>query len=181
MDFIDLVKVRRSVRTFAGEDVESGKIDQILEAARLAPSWANKQGWSFVVVRDRETVKRVAGASGAGNRWMAKAPLIVVACGDPGASGTRGDLKYFMVDVAIAMEHLVLAAADLGLGTCWIGAFDEAAIKEILGIPEKVRVVALTPVGYAAERAGVQESLTRLVVGSKNRKRLGEIVHFEKW
>ena len=90
-------------------------------------------------------------------------------------------MDYFLVDVSIAMEHLVLAAADLGLGTCWIGAFDEKKIKTILSIPDNIRIVALTPIGYPAEKQNFREKMTRKVIKSSKRKPLDEIVHYEKW
>jgi nitroreductase len=181
MEFQDVVKARTSIRSFSNQDVEADKIGQVLECARLAPSWANKQCWRFIVVRKPEKIEVLAKAAGTSNRWMSKAPAVIVACGDPDLSGTRNDIKYFVVDVAIAMEHLVLAATDLGLGTCWIGAFNEAKVKQILGIPDKIRVVALTPIGYPAAGAEVRESLTELIVKSKNRKTLDEIVRHETW
>jgi len=181
MDFQDVVKVRTSIRSFSDQHVEPDKIGQALECARLAPSWANRQCWSFIVVRKREQIEVLAKAAGTSNRWLSKAPVVIVACGDPNLSGTRNDIKYFVVDVAIALEHLVLAATDLGLGTCWIGAFDEDKVKQILGIPDKIRVVALTPIGYPAARPGVRESINKLTVRSKNRKSLDEIVRHETW
>jgi nitroreductase len=181
MEFLELVKARRSVRTYSNRTVEDEKIQQILESARLAPSWANKQCWSFIMVKDRDKAAAVSKTAGIANRWITNAPVIIVACGDPGKSGSRGGITYYAVDVAIALEHLVLAATELGLGTCWIGYFDEKKVKDILGIPERIRVVALMPVGYPAERAGLHEGVTRLVVRSKNRKDLEEIVHYDAW
>jgi len=181
MEFIDVVKSRRSVRKFSEQDVEDKKIKHILECARLAPSWANKQCWSFVVVRDKDNIKLLSTSGGIVNNWLQKAPIIIVACGDPKLSGVRDNLQYFMVDVAIAMEHLVLAAANLGLGSCWIGAFDENKIKETLKIPNNIRVVAITPIGYPAEKTSLRENISSFVLQSKKRKSLDGILHYEEW
>ena len=181
MEFTDVVKLRRSVRKFSNQEVEKEKIEQILECARLAPSWANKQCWSFIVVKDKEKIELLSKAAGTVNIWFKKAPIMIVACGDPKLSGIRKGIEYFMVDVAISMEHLVLAATDLGLGSCWIGAFEEEKIKDVLGIPNNIRVVAITPIGYPAEKVGVQETITRVILRSKKRKPLDEIVHYDKW
>jgi nitroreductase len=134
-----------------------------------------------VVVQDPEKLKRVSKAAGVINVWLKKAPVIILACGSPGSSGTRNGINYIYVDVSIAMEHLVLAAANQGLGTCWVGAFDEEKMKNILGIPDDVRVIALTPVGYPAEKEGMREKVSKKVMGSKKRKPMEEIVFYDSW
>lgn len=181
MKFTDVVKLRRSVRKFSDRQVENEKIEQILESARMAPSWANKQCWSFIIVKDKEKIELLSKAVGVINIWLKKSPILIVACGDPKLSGIRNGIEYFTVDVAISMEHLILSAANLGLGSCWIGSFDEDRTKEILEIPDKIRVVAITPIGYPAEKAGMQESIRRVILRSKKRKPLNEIVHYDKW
>jgi len=148
VDFMDIVRSRRSVRKYRPDPVPQEKIEAVLEAARLAPSWANGQCWTFIVVTDPKVKQRVAEA---GNEWIEHAPAIVVACADPKKSGAKGDQAYYLLDVGIAMEHLVLAATDQGLGTCWIGWFDEQKAKAALGVPKDIRVVALTPLGYPDE------------------------------
>lgn len=184
MDLYDVIARRRSVRRYAETPVEEAKLLRILEAARLAPSWRNGQCWRFVVVRDKETIRRLAKEQPLGyqiNRWLSGAPVVVVACADPRFSGQRGDQDFYLVDVAIALEHLVLAATAEGLGTCWIGALDEARVRRILGIPEHIRVVAMTPVGYPAEDPGWFDRAVKAVAGSKRRKPLQEIVHWDRW
>ena len=148
MEFMDVVSKRRSIRKYKSDPVSKEDIQYILESARLAPSWANSQCWKFVVVTDSETKTELAKA---GNGWIAHAPAIIAACADPSRPGTKGDQEYYMLDVGIAMEHLILAAADRGLGTCWIGAFDEEIAKEVLDVPQNIRVVALTPLGRPDE------------------------------
>lgn len=148
MEFMDVISRRRSVRKYKSDPVPQADIEYILEAARLAPSWANSQCCRFIVVKDPEVKKKLAEA---GNAWIAQVPVIVTACADPSKPGTKGDQEYYMLDVGIAMEHLILAATDKGLGTCWIGAFDEDTAKAALGVPDNIRVVASTPLGYPAE------------------------------
>ena len=178
MELTDVLKARKSVRSYVDKEVEEAKLMKMLEAARMAPSWANKQCWSYIVVKDKSKIKELAG--GFINPWLKQAPVVVVACGNPRDSGSHDGKDYYLVDVAISMEHLVLAATDLGLGTCWIGSFDEAKVKQLLGVPEDVKVIALTPVGYAGDE-GLRGKLTKGLVGSGKRKPLEEIVHYDKW
>jgi nitroreductase len=182
MDFMDLAKERKSVRKYSDKEVEDDKIDIILEAARLAPSSANKQCWSYIVVRNKETIAEIATrGTGIFNSWLKKAPVVIVACGNPKESGSRNDMDYYLVDIEISMEHIMLQAADLGLGTCWIGWFDEKEMRRILGIPENLKVVAFTPIGYPADDSGMRTRLTKFFAGSAKRKPLEEIVHKDKW
>jgi nitroreductase len=178
MEFMDVVAARKSVRGYADREVEEEKLEKILEAARLAPSWANKQCCKYIVFKDKAKIKELSGGI---NPWLHQAPAIVAACADPSDSGTRNGMDYYLVDVGISMQQLVLAATDLGLGTCWIGAFNEAKVKKGLEVPENVKVVALTPVGYPAEREGLRSKLARKFVAADKRKPIGEIVHREKW
>jgi nitroreductase len=178
MEFMDVVATRKSVRGYADRDVEEEKLAKILEAARLAPSWANKQCCSYVVIKDKEKIKELSSFI---NSWLKHAPVVLAACANPADSGSRNGMDYYLVDVGISMQQLVLAATDLGLGTCWIGAFDEAKLKKRLEVPENVRVVALTPLGYPAEKEGFGSKLARKFVGADKRKPFEEIVHREKW
>jgi len=167
VEFTEVVRRRRSIRKYRPDPVPQAKIAQVLDAARLAPSWANSQCWTFVVVSDPKAKRRLAEA---GNEWIEQAPSIVVACADPKKSGVKRDQAYYLLDIGIAMEHLVLAATDLGLGTCWIGWFDEQKAKVALGVPKDVRVVALTPLGYPDEEPE-----------ARPRRSLGEIVYRDRW
>lgn len=181
LDLFDTIVGRRSVRNFLDKDIDDEKIDIIMEAARWAPSWQNKQCWSYIVIKDKQLIKEVARCSNIINIWMAKAPCIIVACADPYLSGKRDDLPYFLVDVAIATEHLVLAAEALGFGTCWVGAFDEDKIKKLLEIPDKIRVVALIPLGYLAPENHLKLTVYNIILNSTRRKWTDEFVHWEKW
>jgi len=171
MDVFDAIKTRRSIRKYLNKPVEREKLSRVLEAARLSPSAANRQPWKFIVVKDEETKKKLVSACH-NQSWMAEAPIIIVACALPSEAWVRSDgEEYWKVDVAIAMQDLILEAWELGLGTCWIGSFREEEVKRILGIPDEVRVVALTPLGYPAEEKG---PVTR-------RKPLEEITSYDHW
>jgi nitroreductase len=180
MEFENVIKTRTSVRDSSQKLVEEEKISYVFECARLAPSWANSQCWNFVVIKNKKTIERISRASII-NRWLKKVPVIIAACGDTRGSGSRNGINYFLVDVSIAMEHLVLAATDKGLGTCWIAGFDEKKVKEILEIPKHIRVVALTPLGYPADKSSFVGKLFKVVTQSKKRKSVGSIVHENKW
>lgn len=170
MNVFEAIKTRRSIRRYVNEPVEKEKLMKILEAARLSPSAVNFQPWSFIVVTDSEMKQRLKAAYQ--NEWFISAPVIIVACAHPDESWKKFDgEEYWKVDVAIAMQSLILAAWEEGLGTCWIGAFREDEAKKVLGIPLNVRVVAMTPLGYPAEEKGPVT----------NRKPLEEIVRYEHW
>ncbi len=182
MTLLDIIKSRRSVRKFTDEPVEEEKILHIMEAARLAPSWRNKQCWKFIVINQPDIIKKVVEHTGAYNRsWLSNAPVLIVVCGDPSASGVRNDQTYFLVDVAIATEHLVLAATESGLGTCWIGAFNADKIKPMLNIPEHIRIVTILPLGYPHKKDSLAGKMAKTVVRSHKRKPVAEILCFNKW
>jgi nitroreductase len=169
MEFTELIERRRSVRGYRPDPVEPDKLRRVLEAARLAPTACNRQPFRILVVSTRgreQELRRIYHAP-----WFASAPLIVCACGLPKENWVRRDGKnYNDVDVTIAMDHLILAAANEGLGTCWIAAFDPAAAREVLALPPNVELVAVTPLGYPAETP----------VGP-GRRPLEELVYYEHW
>ena len=182
MDFAKLAQARRSVRTFSDRTVSEALIKQIVDCGRMAPSWKNYQGWNFVVVRDPEKIVEIVDTGGVfGNKWLKNAPVLLVACGDPAKSGDMNDVSYIAVDVTIALDHIVLAATEQGLGTCWVGIFDAAKLKEALGIPGSQRIVALTPLGYPADGMSVRERLSKMAAAGKRRKPIEEILHFDRW
>ncbi len=141
MDTLQAIMERRSIRAYKPEPIPQEHLRQILEAGRQAPSAANRQPWHFVVVGAPEQRQRVAQACN-NQMWMADAAYILVAAGLPEISS-----KWYRVDVAIALENMVLAAKSLGYGTCWIGAFSPEAVAEAVGLPEGAEVVACTPLG----------------------------------
>ena len=184
MDFHETIRRRRSVRKYSDQSVPAEVITRCLEAARLAPSWRNGQPWRFIVVRDRETIQRLVRANWLGgvvNLWLKDVPVVIVACAEARASGDKGDQLYYLVDVAIALEHVVLAATAEGLGTCWIGGFSEDKVRDVLGIPDHIRVVAMTPLGYPADGRGLYDRLAFVGKRHWHRKPLSEIVRYEKW
>ncbi len=153
MDFYDVIKARLSVRRYTNQPVPDEAIGRILEAARQAPSACNRQPWHFFVVRD-EAVRRALCAPEK-QEWAAAAPVIIVACSRPAAAWVRwADQKnHADIDVAIAFEHIVLAAAAEGLGSCWICAFDPRHARDVLRLPAELEPVAMTPIGYPASAA----------------------------
>jgi len=151
MDVLEAIRTRRSVRVYSSRPVDPALLDRMRDALRFAPSACNYQPWRFIFVTDQELRGRVAQAAN-DQLWMAEAPVTVVGCGVPADAYKQmaGKGNSAEIDVAIALDHLTLAAVSEGLGTCWIGAFDEKKIKELLGIPADVRVIAMTPLGYPA-------------------------------
>jgi len=170
MNVFETIKNRRSIRSYSDKMVENEKLFQILEAARLSPSAVNYQPWHIIVVKDRAAKEELSKAYPP--TWFSKAPVIIVVCVDPHKAWRRKDgEEIWKVDGAIAMQSIVLTAYELGLGTCWICAFDENKVKTALNIPDNIRVVAMTPLGYPVEQKG---QVT-------DRKTLNEIVHYDKW
>lgn len=169
MEFSQLVKQRHSVRAYKKTPVEDDKLQQVLEAARMAPTACNMQPFQLIVIHTtgRETeLRRIYSAP-----WFVRAPILICACGITSQSWVRRDgVNYCDVDVTIAMDHLILAATDLGLGTCWVAAFDPAAAREVLRLPDDVKPVAFTPLGYPDDQPG-----------DKSRKPMEELVRYEHW
>jgi nitroreductase len=159
MNVLEAIRMRRSVREYSTKPLPPEVLSQMRQALRAAPSACNFQPWRFVMVTDPQQRRKLAQAAN-GQMWMADAPVTVVACGlaDQAYKKMGGRGNSVEVDVAIAVDHLTLAAVDGGLGTCWIGAFDEKKVKRLLDIPAEVKVVAITPLGYPA-RAGLNRPL----------------------
>lgn len=154
MNFLELVQKRRSLRTYLDKLVEKEKLEYILECARLAPSWKNMQCWRFIVVEElsqRKALAETMAETNPGRKALVQAPVVIVLCAVPTESAVWEGKDYMMLDAGLAMEHLILAATEQGLGTCWQGLFSEEKMRQALNIPENVKVVAMTPLGYAAE------------------------------
>ena len=154
MDVFECIVTRRSVRSYEKKDVPNELIGQILEAGVRAPSAGNLQPWEFIVVKDIEIKKELASAA-LRQRHVEEAPVVIVVCADPGKSaeryGERGKSLYCIQDTAAAVENMLLTANSLGLGTCWVGAFEEDEVRKILNIPQKLKPVALITVGFPRE------------------------------
>jgi len=176
MDVLDAIRTRRSVRQYAAKPIPGDVMQRMRDALRLAPSACNLQPWHFILVQDADVRRQVAQAA-RDQMWMADAPVIVVACGlvDEAYKHMGGYGNSADVDVAIALDHLTLAAVAEGLGTCWIGAFDEKAAKKLLGVPKNVKVIAMTPLGYPASA-----DLNR-PVGAGSRKAESEVFSADRY
>ncbi len=169
MELYEAVEKRYSVRAYQARPVEQDKLERVLEAARLAPSGSNRQPWKFVVVRDAELRRKLVAAC-RDQAFVGQAPVViagvglmperVMSCGVPGDP----------VDVSIALEHIALAATAEGLGTCWIGAFHQDQVRQVLGIPDTAKVIEVMTLGYPADQ-----------LRPKTRKGLAEIVCYDKF
>jgi len=169
MEVLECIKARRSVRSYKRHDVEEEKLRQVLEAGRLAPSASNGQNWRFIAVRDAGLRRQLAQAAH-GQSFVAEAPVVIVACATDTQHIMPCGHPSHLVNVAIAIDHMVLAARELGLGTCWIGAFDQDAVKGLLGIPDEATAVELLPLGYPSSWPD-----------SRPRKPLEEVVSYDGW
>ena len=174
MEFYEVIRKRRSYRFYKPEIPNKDKIERIIDAARLAPTWANMQGVEYIVVQNPDKVKAVWQAIGQNPpEKFESAPMFIVGIIPEKGSGVnfKNSEKYYGVDFGICFEHLILAATAEGLATCWIGYYDEEKIREILEIPKKYRVMGLTPLGYS----------TKIKGEVKDRKPLDKIIHWDKF
>jgi nitroreductase len=156
MDLWEAIKERRSIRRYVqGRDVPTETVKQLLQAAITAPSAGNRQPWHFVVVRDAEAKQGLADAA-YGQQFVGQAPVVIVVCADPTRSasryGGRGSELYCLQDTAAATENILLGVTALGLGACWVGAFDERAATTVLDLPSHLRPVVMIPIGHPGER-----------------------------
>jgi nitroreductase len=170
MDVSEAIRKRKSVRKYLNKKVEDEKLSAVLEAGRLAPSASNRQEWRFIIVTDQGVTRKLSEAAN-NQSFIAEAPFVIVACAETNEHVMRCGQMCYPIDVAIALDHMTLAAVDLGLGTCWIGALYENEVKEILGIPSEIKVVALMPLGYPYDSS----------TANKKRLSLNQIVKYEQW
>jgi nitroreductase len=150
MDLFDAITSRRSIRSYDAQPVEDEKLAQVLEAGRLAPSANNRQDWLFVVVRDAATREKLVPAC-RDQKFIGEAPVVIVICATDAEYRMRSGLRIAAVDSSIAVDHMTLAARALGLGTCWIGAFDADKVAEVLDLDDDVAPAHVMPLGYPAE------------------------------
>ncbi|MCZ2809275.1 MAG: nitroreductase family protein [Candidatus Bathyarchaeota archaeon] len=171
MDVFEAIKKRRSVRAYADEKVSEEDVERLIDAARWAPSAGNIQPWEFVVVKDVETKRKLSEAA-LNETFIEKAPVVIVVCADLNRSsrgyGSRGKHLYSLQDTAAATENILLAAQELGLATCWVGAFRENEVAKAVKAPRNLRPVAIVPVGHPAERPMAPP-----------KRSVNEIVHYE--
>ena len=169
MDVFEAIKARRSIREYLEREVEEEKLQRVLEAGRLAPSAKNIQEWRFIVVREKKTREKLAQAARS-QTFVAQAPVCIVGCATITDYRMTCGQKAYPIDLAIAVDHMTLVAVEEGLGTCWIGAFFEDQVKEILKIPEDIRVVTLLSLGYPSFQPPAKSRLPK-----------GRIIYMEKW
>ena len=180
MEVLEAIKTRRSIRKYKATPVDDKTLEQVLEAARWGPSWANTQCWRFVTVQDQKVKEQLADTLSPNNpatEAVKNAPLVIVACAEKDRAGCyRGEPStdkggyWYMFDVGLAMQNLVLAAHALGLGTVYIGAFDAKKAADAVAVPEGFCAVAMTPLGYPDQEARVPP-----------RKELSEIAFRDKF
>jgi len=167
---LEAIKERRSIRAYAAKEVSEEDVERLIEAARWAPSAGNIQPWAFVVVKEVETKRKLSYAT-LNQTFIQKAPVVIVVCADVTRSsriyGSRGEKLYSLQDTAAATENILLAAQELGLATCWLGAFRENEVAKAVKAPRNLRPVAMVAVGYPAERPATPQ-----------KRSVNEIVHY---
>lgn len=169
MNVMEAIRKRRSVRSYQERPVEEEKLKTVLEAGRLAPSANNMQEWKFVVVRDEQTRQKLMVAA-RNQSFVGQAPVVIAACAIDTEKVMSCGQPAYPIDIAIAVDHMTLAAVEEGLGTCWIGAFDENQVKQILDVPKSVRVPIIFTLGYPADKGVL-----------KSRKPLEETFAYDKY
>jgi len=171
MDVLEAVKGRRSIRTFKSQDVPAEIVEEIIDAARWAPSAGNIQPWEFIIVRKPKIKRRLVEAA-LDQVFIEEAPVVIVVCANEVRSsqgyGVRGEILYCIQDTAAAIQNIHLTAYSLGLGTCWVGAFREEEAREILKVPHGIRPVAIIPIGHPAEAPT-----------ARGRRPVSQMVHYE--
>ena len=169
MDVFEAIQERRSIRAYQDKPVPRDKLEKILEAGRLAPSARNIEPWHFIAVTDDE--KRKALSKGLYAKFLSQSPLVIVACGDKKASS-----DWYAIDVALALENMILTAVSEGLGTCCVGSFNEKDVKEVLKVPDNFEVLVMLAVGYAREKLDLSSKVLHLM---RSRKTLSEVASEE--
>jgi nitroreductase len=169
MSIIDLINKRYSVRAYKSDPIEEEKLLYVLDAARLAPTANNRQPFQIIMIHTKGKEQELLSIYP--REWFVQAPMIICVCGLPEIAWLRRDgRQYLDVDIAIVMDHMVLAASDIGLGTCFIAAFDAVNARKVLSIPDDVEPILFTPLGYPADTPRI-----------KVRKNLDELVRYEHW
>ena len=170
MEYSELIAARYSVRAYRPDPVEDEKLGAVLEAARLAPTAANRQPFQLVVMRTAGREEEIGKIYR--RPWFVQAPLVIGVCAISSQAWVRESDRFNarLIDAAIVADHLILAAADLGLGTCWVAAFNVEAARSVMGLPDEAEPVIFTPLGYPADQPG-----------PKTRKPLSELVRYEQW
>ena len=184
MDIIEAIITRRSIRRFSDRPVADSILQSLFEAVRMSPSWANMQCWRFITVKDPAIKEKISELTyvesffapkgykaNPAKKGLAEAPVVIVACADPAHSGDLWGQHYYMTDIGIAAQSLMLTAHSLGLGTVFVGVFQEEQLRLLLNVPSHIRIVGLFPLGYPRDEKKE----------GPPRKALNEIVCSEKW
>ena len=171
MEVFEAIQNRHSVRSYLSDEVPIKKLKKILEAARLAPSAGNIQPWHFIVVSDQQKRKKLS--KGRYAKFLVESPIVIVGCGD-----RRASPNWHLVDTTIAMQNMVLTATSEGLGTCWIGSFNEDQVKKLLCIPVRFRVIALLALGYRRETTNLSSKVLHFF---RRKKKLEKIASLERF
>jgi len=169
MDVSKAIEVRRSIRKYKDKEVEDDKLDKILESARISPSAANRQEWKFVVVKDKDTRIKLVDAC-MGQKFVEEAPVLIAACSTESERIMPCGQYAYTVDLSIALSFMILQATELELGTCWLGAYDEKLVRNVLKIPENIKIVGMITLGYPDEDPD-----------ARPRKTIEEIISKDKW
>lgn len=169
LEVSEAIKIRKSVRAFDSKEIPEEVLARILEAGRISPSASNVQSWHFIVVKDAE--KRKILSQHRWTKFLTESPVVIVGCGD------KRDPDWYVIDVSIALQTMVLAATGEGIGTCWIGDFDEDEVRKLCKIPTDFGVVCLIAMGYPREKFDISKALT----GGSRRKALSKIVSYEEF
>jgi len=171
MDVFKAIQERHSVRRYMPDSIPTNQLLRILESARLAPSAANIQPWHFIIVSDHQK-REALSKSGMFSRFLSDSPVVIVGCGNRKAS------RWYIVDTTIALQNMVLAATAEGLGTCWVGSFDEEHVRKLLDIPDQFSVIAIIAIGHAREERDLAGAILHLF---RRRKQLKEIASRDKF
>jgi nitroreductase len=169
MDVSKAIEVRRSIRKYKDIDLEDDKLNKILESARISPSAANRQEWKFVVVKDKDTRIKLVDAC-MGQKFVGEAPVLIAACSTEAEKIMPCGQYAYTVDLSIALSFMILQATELGMGTCWLGAYDEKLVRNVLKIPDDIRVVGMITLGYPDEDPD-----------ARPRKTMEEIITMDSW
>ncbi len=183
MEFIEVIKSRQSIRNFLDKPIPENILGEIFEAGRLAPSAQNRQCWQYIAVNDKQIIKALAlksGMIGKVNFFIKDAPLILIATANPKDSIVMNNQHYYLVDVAISFQQMMLTAWNYGIGSCWLAAFNESKVREILNIPKDIKIIALSPFGYPKKK-NIYTSAVSLFAKSSKRKTLEKIIHWNQW
>jgi nitroreductase len=167
---IEEITQRRSIREYANKTIEREKLDRILEAARLAPTARNQQDWKLILVKNADIKEILVDLAAPHQQFLRGAPILIAACALNPAYVMRCGHPAYLIDLAIVLEHVALQAVREGLGTCWIGSFDEEKAKTVLGIPQEVRIVELMSMGYPEQ-----------IPPARSRKSIKDLVGWDSW